>query len=616
VTQQQISLFKHTIEAKRAHWKPAPPPSLRALGVKKIAMDTEGTGLRWYAGDLPIGISYCLPDGTTGYLPWGHTGGNLDEGAVKRWAKRELRDIHINFLNGPFDINNIYMWGVDLEAQGCTVSDVGHHAALLDDHRTSSSLDSVARDYGVGQKLDGPDKTRMREYHAGDVEEYARHDSLLVHLIEQKTTPLIYEQGLQNVLQVENECLYATCEMERNGAPLDGEKLERWLAQSEREYIETLYAIHRMTGININPASTNDLRRVFRKCGIDVPRINMPGPTYGKETFDKHYLESIEHPAVRLIRRAKRLLSVRTKYLIPYWEEYKKFGMLRYALNQLRVSDDEEQGEVGTISGRYSSSAYSTGDGKNIQQVAGKKHQHSVKEEEDWPYKPRELIIPEAGRMGCSADADQIEYRLFAHYAKPEKILAEYDKDPKTNFHRVVHAMISKYREITYELTKDCNFAGLYGAGLKKWAYMLGMDPESESTQKLYRTYHNTVPEIRALLKKAMRIAESRGYVKTMLGRRARFREDDRDRLHASLNRVIQGSAADEMKLKLVALRKAKTGMKLRFTVHDEVYGDVASERVAQKVSKVLNTQILKTRVPLLWTVKTGPNWNECKKAA
>lgn len=617
MSSQQISLFKRTIEAKNPNWRPSPPPPLRALGIKRIAMDTEGTGLRWYAGDRPGGISYCLPDETTGYLPWGHSGGNLSEESVKDWARTELRDIHITFANAAFDVNNMFMWGIDLEAQGCTVSDVGHHAALLDDHRIHTNLNSVARDYGVGEKIEGLDPKRMMEYHAGDVEAYARHDALLVHRIEQKTMPLIIAEGLQDVLNLENECIYGTCEMERNGAPIDGEKLQQWLVQSEQEYIECLWAIWRTTGVKVNPASTDDLRRVFKKCGIAVPRIDLPGATYGKETFEKRYLERIDHPAIRLVRRAKRLASVRSKYLIPYWEEYKKFGMLRYALNQLRTSNDEEQGEVGTISGRYSSSSFSkAGDGVNIQQVAGKKHQHSVKEEGDWPYKPRELVIPEAGHEGCSADADQIEYRWFAHYAQPKKILEEYDKDPKTNFHRVVHKMISEYREITYELTKDCNFAGLYGAGLKKWAYMLGMDPEAKSTHQLYRTYHSAVPEIRQLLKKAMKIAETRGYVKTILGRRARFREEDRDKLHASLNRVIQGSAADEMKLKIVALRRAKTGMKLRFTVHDEVYGDVPSAEVAKKVDEVLNTQLLKTRVPLLWTVKTGPNWNECKKAA
>lgn len=554
----------------------------------------------------------CLPDGSSQYLPTGHAGGNLDEGRVKEWVKNELEGVHLDFFNAPFDINNFYTWGVDLEQMGCPVSDLGLWAALLDDHRTDSSLDAVAWDYLEDRKISGLDKTRMADYHAGDVEEYARHDAFLNHRLGEVFTPLLNQQDLQRVRQLEDECVYGTCEMERNGAPLDAEKLERWLKKSEQEYVQCLWDIYKATGLNINPKSGPDLRRLFAKIGVPIPTIDLPGPTFGKETFEKRYLERIDHPVVRNIRRVKRLASTRTKYLIPYWEEYKKHGRLLYALHQLRRSNDDDSGEGGTVAGRYSSSGYSTGDGKNIQQVAGKKHQHSVKEETDWEYNIRELVIPEPGKLWCCADADQIEYRIFAHFGQPPKVMAAYREDPKTNFHRVTHKLISHYREITYELTKDCNFAGVYGAGLEKFAWMLSMDPGS--AEELYKAYHNAVPEVRQMNRKAMRVARERGYVKTMMGRRARFPNEDN--LNAALNRVIQGTAADEMKLKIIALRKAKTGLKLRFVVHDEACGDVPDVETAKQVSEVLNSQLLPTRVPLLWTVNVGPNWNDSKKSA
>jgi DNA polymerase-1 len=178
-----------------------------------------------------------------------------------------------------------------------------------------------------------------------------------------------------------------------------------------------------------------------------------------------------------------------------------------------------------------------------------------------------------------------------------------------------------QYREITYENNKDCNFAGLFGAGPDKFAWMLGMiDPytgaASSEAKKLYKQYHNAVPEAKQLYKRAMRIAEERGYIKTLMGRRARF--PDKMNVNAAVNRAVQATAADENKLKLVELRKERkyTGLKLRLTVHDEACGDVPNREAAQRVSEVLNRQILETRVPLLWTVGVGPNWNDAKKVA
>jgi len=603
----QGSLFAREAVASRPDWKPKPLPSLR--GIKRIAMDTESNGLRWFSGDKMVSFSGCLPDGTTFFAPIGHAGGNMDEGAAHRWAERELRDIQIDWFNAPYDVNVFYNWDIDLEAQGCTFSDAGHWAALLNDHRYKSNLDDISQEYlGIGKKTD-PGREHMAELHAGDVEKYARHDAWLVHGIREKVWPMLDAEDLQRVRQLEDDCIPATAEMMRNGAPINEELLDQWLKQSEREYVQCLWDLRAALGFTVNPKS--DMRLIFDKCGLEYPLEQCPGPDFGKVTFKIQYLNRIEHPIIRIVRRAVRLASLRSKYLIPYKKDLQRNGILRYALHQLRAGNEDE-GDSGTISGRYSSSMFKkTGDGVNIQQVSGKKHGHSVKEEIDWPYQIRKLFIPEKG-LWCSADADQIEYRVFSHYGQPAAVMDAYAKNPHTNFHKVTQKMIEEYIEITYERTKDCNFAGLFGAGVPKFSFMIGVD--QKTGRKLHRAYHNAVPEIRMLMNQCMRLADKRGYVKTLMGRRARF--PSKEKLYAALNRIVQGSAADENKLKLVALRRAKTGMKIRFSIHDEVCGDVPDAASAKKVSEVLNTPILKTRVPLLWSVNTGPNWQECKKAA
>ena len=78
-----------------------------------------------------------------------------------------------------------------------------------------------------------------------------------------------------------------------------------------------------------------------------------------------------------------------------------------------------------------------------------------------------------------------------------------------------------------------------------------------------------------------------------------------------ALNRIIQGSAADLMKLKLVELHAARkdTGFLMRFTVHDSVEGDCPDDASRDRVRDILNTQSLPLSVPIRWTVKTGATW-------
>lgn len=601
------------------------PPELPDLrDEKELIVDTETTGLQWFGKDQIIGHAVGVRGGPRWYFPTRHIpGGNIDPDRFRDWAVDNYRGKKLHFFNAPFDINFYHKDGIDLEALGCTVSDVAHRAALLDDHRYDSSLEAIAQDILREGKVQGLDKTRMAYYHPKEVEAYAQKDVDLPDRLIDAFQPQLESEELLEVLKLEEECIFATCEMERNGCELDIEKLDLWLKRSEREYVDCLWELQKLCDFQVNPNSVKDLEYIFNKFDLPLPTNNDPQElrklkrhmpsSYGKVSFAKHLLVGYQHPVAKLVRRAKRLASMRSKYLLPYKECYEKFGKIIYALHQLRVSSDEEVGEAGTISGRYSSSAYSDGVGVNAQQVAGKKAMHAAaKDEADWPYKVRELYIPEKGKLFCAGDADQVEYRWFSHYAQPPAIMAAYAKDPHVNFHKGTQAMIEQYRPITYELTKDCNFAGLFGAGLDQFAYMLGM--EVVACKPIYETYHRALPEARELYKRAMRVAEQRGYVKTFLGRRGRFL--DKHTVSKAVSRVIQGSAADENKTKLVLLRKAKLDIKLRLTVHDEVVCDVPNVEVAKQVSDVLNTQVLQTRVPLLWTVNVGPNWQECKKVA
>lgn len=608
----QQSLFSELDKERRSKmtWRPEAPPCLD--GIDDIQVDCETTGLQWWAGDLPIGIAIRYGDKSQ-YLPWGHLGGgNLDEAVVKRWAKCELRGKHITNLNTRFDIHQLFQWGVDIESQGCTVSDVGHYAALLDDRRHRFSLENLAKDFleeGRGKvKLTSGgeilDVTKMAEYHAGEVEAYAREDVNLVVDLRTVMWPQLDEQELQRVRQLEDDVIFPVCEMERNAAPVDMEKLKVWVRLSEQKYNQYNRKLKSLTGMDINVESRKDMARLFKQLNLDTAEL--PLTDKGMPSFAADVLENYDHEVIKLVLSTRRLGSLRDKYLLPYWKTAQDTnGKLMYALHQLRTDD------YGTVRGRFSSSQILTKPkvGINGQQVpAVEKQQERFGNE----FIIRELFIPEEGQLLLSADAAQIEYRLFAHYANSPKILEKYDADPTVSFHKIIMKMVEPFKAgIKYKSVKNLNFAKIYGAGKDKMALMLGLD--RQESDMFVNIYDRMFPEVPKLLYLASEMAKLRGYVFTLLGRRARFKRTDR--LYSALNAVIQGTAADIMKKKLVELFRERKilNFKMRITVHDEVVGDVPDEASARRCLELLNDQSFpQLKVPILWVCTIGKNWAEC----
>lgn len=629
-----FDLIEDTTCVSNDGWRPKEPPSLN--GINDIVIDCETNGLRWWEKDRPIGFAICLPDGSTQYLPWGHRGGgNLDEVVVKRWAQRELRSKHITNLNTRFDVHMMREWGVDLEAQGCTVSDVGHYAALLDDHRLHHSLESLCIDFLPaderkvkevdGIKLDG---SRMADYSAGTVAVRAEADVRQVFLLTKILYPKLTTEGLQRVRQLEDDVIFVVCEMEKNGAVIDQELLDKWIHETQIQYHKCLRELAFSVGFQVNPKSSKDQERLFKH--LRIPIIEYTDK--GQPSFTDAAVKGIKHPAIQLMRRAKKLSSIRSKFLLKYKNSLDSHGILRYALHQLRTTKGEgdDDRETGTISGRFSSTEIVDGIGGNIQQVMKPEKQILTHGDE---YLIRQLHIPESG-LCLAADADQIEYRLFANEAANPKVLKAYAENPHASFHKMVWAMLKPFKaDLTYKRTKDVNFANLYGAGLTKLALMLEFINSKEffelREQKAGRThpklaqafaikqiYDREMPEASKLLRYYAQLAENRGYITTLLGRRMRFINGAR--AHKGLNGRIQGTAADIMKTKLVELHKSRkeTGFKLRYTVHDEAVGDAADQESVQKVMQILNHQSFPFKIPILWSEGVGTDWADCSREA
>ena len=250
--------------------------------------------------------------------------------------------------------------------------------------------------------------------------------------------------------------------------------------------------------------------------------------------------------------------------------------------------------------------------------------------------------MPPPDRLFFSADAKQIEYRLFAHYANSPRINQAFADNPQLNFHQLIFETLKPYsKTLTYEHTKNINFMRIYGGGIVKLALMMGYitqetaqrlqkernqwrkqqkrglppQPELQSIMEIDTIYNTQLPEVKPLLDRCKTLAEDRGFIRTMLGRRGRFVTEAQKRYaYKSFNVVGQGGGADYMKVKLIELHQARTqtGFVMRATVHDQVLGDVADAESSRLVQDLLDRQSFALRVPILWDAKTGANWKDC----
>lgn len=611
-TNQPMLFKEEDLPRPQGSWKPPEMlPSFKNYH-GKLWSDTEGTGLD-PRHDRLIGQAFTTEDNFKVYLPTGHRGGgNLDEEMVRRWAVSEdgLRGKTLVFLNAKHDYYQYYNWGVDLEALGCKLEDVSFKAALLDDNRQTSQgrkgldLESLALEYtasGKGKESLGEfvSKKKMANTHSSEIGLYAERDSQLVRLIDYATELQIKDQDLSEVLALENSLIYVTAEMERNGLRLDRRKLVLWDRELQDEYSDIILYIYRQTGLRVNPDSPPDMSRLCQYLGVTSPEITGKG----EESYTAYAIEKINHPILNKALRARRVASLRSKYVHKFLTQIGKDDTLYYSLHQLKGD------EYGTVSGRYS--------GTNMSQQIMKVSRQRLKFGDD--HIIREAVIPDDGFCTMTADAKQIEFRLFVHYSQSERLINYYERDPETDFHNITmdkltgDSFMRLEPKPRRERAKKVNFSVVYGLSDEENAAKQ-LECSVEEAVEILRDYHRDMPEVNRLLRGASNLAAKRGYVKTILGRRARF--PHKQRLHSALNRVLQGTAADLNKIKLKIVRDNKKWLgihKLRLTLHDEIMGDNDPDPMYKKRwQELLDQQSIKLSVPILWDVNQGANWKEC----
>lgn len=622
----------------------APPSQLPDLSRhKEVWLDCETTGNN-KRKDKPVGIAIATTEGGT-YLPFGHReGGNLDEALIKRWAETELRGKRIANLNTGFDADTMLNWGVDLEAQGCTLHDVAHTAALLNENRYGGfNLDDLGKEY-VGRGKEDSHGIKPENYwkaHSSLIGPYAIGDALLARDVDIAQRPFVAADDLGQVERLEDELIWANNFMERCGMRMDVPKLEDWRRALDEEYSELAMRIWSETGVKMYPNKQTSWSALFDKCGL---KRNATGETKLKgkyevvdvESYTDDFLKKVQQPLVQFGLRMRRLSSLKSKYLDKYWKAMVD-GVLYYHLYQLRAGEDD----YGTVVGRWSSANV------NVQQVF--KVENQIKRFGDG-YIIRELMIPDDGFDMFSTDGSQLQFRLFAHYSRDPCLIDAYKNNPNQDFHDLVAELFHLDRQAA----KHNNFGKVLGMGNEKLCDRLGLSctckPRSwwsretraglekeEKREHLFginsnhasgcraregnsmaTKYDEEFPAAKQLMEEITALADpdkGRGYIKTLLGRRRRYKRGDK--FYSAFAGLLQGSEADVVK-KLVnhvyKERKTVGVHKLRAPVHDEIVGDIDPDPVLKaRYKELCAEERIPLKVPLIWKTGYGRNWKECK---
>jgi DNA polymerase I-like protein with 3'-5' exonuclease and polymerase domains len=494
-------------------------------------------------------------------------------------------------------------------------------APLLDENRFSFSLNSLGFDYlqeiksEQGLKQAAGDfgvhpKKELWKLPAMYVGDYAEQDAALTLKLWQHFKSLMRREEVESIFDLETKTFPVLFEMTRRGIKFDRARAERLIDQLQHREKEIHAELRKLCGKSVDIWAAQSIATAFD--GLSIPYSKT---TNGLPSFTKNFLDNCEHPVAKLIIEARETNKTHSTFLQPYLNFSEKTGRIHPHVNQLRSDDG------GTVTGRLSMA------NPNLQQVPAR---HEV-------IGPmvRSLFLPEEGQLWASNDFSSQEPRLLVHYANllelpgVNKMVDAYRNDPNTDFHQMVADMAG----IARKPAKTIGLGLTYGMGKAKLAGELGLSQDEAS--ELINTFHSKVPFLKGTIEAVMRRIEhaaSGGAIRTLLGRRCRFplweptqwgvhkalpREQaiieyghriKRAGTYKGLNRLIQGSAADQTKAAMVAL--AEAGFTCALQVHDEVALSVNNREEAEQAARIMANAV-KLEVPSRVDVEIGPSWGE-----
>jgi DNA polymerase-1 len=578
----------------------------RVSSAQCVALDTETTALEAMQARL-VGISLSVEPGVACYIPVAHRGADAQEqlprtevlARMKAWLEdpRPTKLLH----HAKYDTHVFANEGIDLRG---VADDTMLQAYVLESHRGVGLEDLCLRRLGIkgtsyeqlcGKGVhqigfDEVDLERATHYACEDADFTLR----LHHVLRPEVRALA---SLEYIYQLEILVSRVLFEIECNGVMIDSAELGR---QSHVIGQELLTLEQRAYTIAEQPFNLNSPKQLgeilFTKMQLPVVR-KTPG---GAPSTDEDVLTKLaeDYPLPQVLLEYRGLAKLKSTYT----------DKLPKMVNAATGRVHTHYAQAAVITGRLASSE------PNLQNIP-------VRSEAG--RRVREAFIATNGVI-ISADYSQIELRVMAHVsndANLQRAFAAGEDIHKATASEVFGVNLQDVSSDQRRAAKAINFGLIYGMGAFGLASNLGIT--RDAAQSYIDRYFTRYPGVAQYMAETRALAHAQGYVETVFGRRlwladinaAGARRAGAER--AAINAPMQGTAADLIKLAMVAvqdwLAHEKLQTKMVMQVHDELVLDVPLSEIDSIKDNLpgLMCDVASLRVPLVAEVGVGPNWEQ-----
>ena len=425
-------------------------------------------------------------------------------------------------------------------------------------------------------------------YEVGAAELFHFHLKLKKALEEKGLSKLFYE--------VEQPLAVVLKRMEERGFAVDVVELEKLKEKYSTIVGGLTEKIYEAVGFEFNVASPKQLGEVlFERLGLKHGKKTKTGYSVGEEVLTN--LKG-EHPVIGLILDFRHYSKLLSTYVVG----------LQPLVNRGRIHTEFNQ--CITATGRLSST------NPNLQNIP-------VRSEESKDIK--RAFVPSKGCKLVSADYSQIELRLLAHFSEDKILVDSYNTGVDIHASTASQIFGVPVDEVTSDMRRDAkavNFGIIYGMSDFGLAEQLGIS--NYRAKEFIERYFESYPTVKTYLDGNVQKATEQGYSTTILGRRRNLQDLSASNYlvrsaaqRMAKNTPLQGSAADIIKVAMIAVEKRLEGMKSKMIlqVHDELIVD-ADETEVEEVKQILQEEMgsaMKLNVPLVAEAVVGDNWAELK---
>ncbi|HEY8974821.1 MAG TPA: DNA polymerase I [Burkholderiaceae bacterium] len=573
------------------------------------ALDTETDSLDAMRARI-IGISFAVEPGKAAYIPLRHDYAGapdqlpfddviarlrpwLENPAAKKVGQHIKYDMHV-FAN------------IGIAVQGFE-HDTLLQSYVLEAHRPHG-LSSLA-DRHLGRKgIDYEDLcgkgAKQIPFSQVDVERASRYsgeDSEMTLQVHQALYPRIAaEPGMKFVYEsIEMPTSAVLGRVERHGVLIDSARL----AEQSRVLAERMMALeneaYEIAGQPFNLGSPKQIGEIlFNKLGLPVAKKTASGaPSTDESVLEKL---ALDYPLPAKLLEHRGLSKLKGTYT----------DKLPQMINADTGRVHTHYAQAVAITGRLSSND------PNLQNIPIRTPEGR---------RVREAFVAPPGHVIVSADYSQIELRLMAHISQDPGLLRAFNDG--MDVHRATAAEVFNLasEEVTSEqrrYAKTINFGLIYGMGAFGLSQSLGI--EQKAAKDYIDRYFARFAGVRRYMEETKASASQKGYVETLFGRRISLPDINGGSgpLRAgaerqAINAPMQGTAADLIKLAMLAVQKALDdqgkGTRMVMQVHDELVFEVPEAEIEWARTEIpkLMAGVARLSVPLIAEVGIGPNWDE-----